>query len=82
MTANVAAIDAISPERRMQRLATARLMRVAPDHRDRVTDPIGYWDAYTSGCDARTALSLAIGAHPDSIDPSTGTFTTTEGAQP
>lgn len=81
MTAGTLAAPVAPPSRSlMQRAATRRLMHVAPDHADRLRDPIGYWDAYTSGCDARTALSLAIGVPVHLVDPSTGTFTT--GCQP
>lgn len=66
------------PGHRCQRCAIRQraiylLTRVAPHTPDRFTDPVRYWDAYTSGCDARTALSLACGATVDQIDPVYGT---------
>lgn len=53
--------------------ATALLLRVAPDYADRLRNPVAYWDAVTSACDARTALSIALGKGIDAIDPARGT---------
>jgi hypothetical protein len=37
-------------------------------------DPVAYAEARSRACDARAALSLACGAHPDDIHPARGTW--------
>lgn len=55
-----------------QRKACLRLILICiPDH------PLGsvaYWDMRTSGNDARAALSMAMGAPPNDVDPALGTW--------
>jgi len=59
------------PEPLRQR-ATFRLLRVIPRTEDRHRDPVAYWDARTSGNDARAALCIAAGIPTDLIDPAVG----------
>ena len=56
------------------RRATRLVMRVVPNWTT-VPFTVDYWDRYTSGCDARTALSLAVGCDVDRIHPARGTGT-------
>lgn len=56
----------------MTRRATRLLMRVVPNWTVKPYS-VEYWDRYTSGNDARTALSLACGYTPDQINPARGT---------
>lgn len=54
------------------RAAALRLMRlVGPE-----VEPgsVAHWDQRTSGNDARAALSMAAGAHPDDVHPTFGTW--------
>jgi hypothetical protein len=54
------------------RRAVLRLMRVVSyDHVERHSPQ--WWDIYTAGCDARTALCIARGVPLDLIGPACGT---------
>lgn len=53
-----------------RRRATRLLLRVIPY--DEQIGSVAYWNAITSGDDARAALSLACGYPADLIDPVTG----------
>jgi hypothetical protein len=59
------------PAAAVRRGAVLRLMRIVRPVRYGSAE---YWDQRTSGNDARTALSLACGGTPDSVDQVDGTW--------
>jgi hypothetical protein len=57
----------------LARRATLRLLTVVLP--EQPLGSVGYWDQRTAGNDARTALSLALGATVDQVHPARGTWT-------